>query len=111
MSIVRLIVTGGIAGKNPLLMQEYANMLNLPVSVGQVSEGPALGSAIFAAVAAGIYAGAIEAHKHMGVHEFVSYQPDPAHRAEYVALLKENHALRELAMKLNASTSPSIIDE
>ena len=81
----RLLATGGITGKNPLLMQEYANLLNRTVYVGQVSEGPALGAAIFAASAAGIYT-LEEAYEHMGVHEFVIYEPDREHRAAYEAV-------------------------
>lgn len=99
--VERLLVTGGIAGKNPLLMGEYAGILNLPVSVGQVAEGPALGAAIFAAVAAGIYENPVQAHARMGVREFVHYQPDTAHRAEYERLYRKNHALREMMIRFN----------
>ena len=49
------IVAGGLA-KNPLLMQIYADVTRLPLSVIGSEQGPALGSAIHAAVAAGAYA-------------------------------------------------------
>lgn len=97
-SVERLMITGGITGKNPLLMQEYANLLNLPVLVGQVAEGPALGAAIFASVAAGIYDTPLMAYEHMGVHEFVTYEPDAEHREAYEALYQRNHRLREAAI-------------
>lgn len=97
----RLLVTGGMAGRNPVLMNEYANLLNLPVSVGQVGEGPALGAAIFAAVAAGIYENPIEAHAHMGVREFIHYYPDRTRREEYARLYRKNHALREAMIGLS----------
>lgn len=97
----RLLVTGGIAGKNPLLMQEYANLLNLPVSVGQVAEGPALGAAIFAAVAAGIYESPVQAHARMGIRDFIEYRPETEHRAEYEALYRRNRALRENIIRFN----------
>ncbi len=99
--VKRLLVTGGIAGKNPLLMQEYANLLNLPVFAGQVAEGPALGAAIFAAVAAEIYENPVQAYGRMGVRDFVSYMPQDAHRAEYDRLYRKNHALREMLVKFN----------
>ena len=92
----RLLATGGITGKNPLLMQEYANLLNRTVYVGQTAEGPALGAAIFAAVAAGLYDTPVEAHAHMGIREFTPYEPDAVHREQYEALYMKNHKFRQL---------------
>jgi len=99
-TVNRVLATGGITGKNPLLMQEYANILNLPIYVGQVTEGPALGAAIFAAVAAGIYSTPVEAYEHMGVRDFISYTPDEAHRDVYEKLYRKNHALRVLVQEM-----------
>lgn len=98
--INRVLATGGIAGKNPLLMKEYANFLDCPVYVGQENEGPAMGSAIFAAVAAGIYSTPFEAYEHMGVHEFICYEPDKEHRNAYEELYQKNHMMRILAGKI-----------
>ncbi|MBE6883666.1 MAG: ribulokinase [Ruminococcaceae bacterium] len=95
--VERLAATGGIALKNPLLMQQYSDILNLPVDVGVVKEGPALGSAMFAAVAAGIYSSPIEAYEHMGNTKFIRYTPDEQHRAEYEEIYRRNHLLREAA--------------
>ena len=97
--ISRLRAAGGIAGKNPLLLQLYADLLGRPVEVGQVSEGPAVGSAIYAAVAAGIYATPVEAYEHIGVRDFVTCHPDEVHRADYEALWQKNHALRQSLQK------------
>lgn len=99
--VSRVLATGGITGKNPLLMQEYANILNRTILVGQFAEGPALGSAIFAAVAAGIYETPLEASRHMGVQKFTRYEPDQTHRADYEKLFRRNHALRKMTMELN----------
>ncbi len=93
--IRRLRASGGIAGKNPLLMQQYADLLGRPVEVGQVTEGPAIGSAICAAVAAGLYATPQQAYEHIGVRDFTVYTPDEAHRGEYEAIWQRNHALRQ----------------
>ncbi len=49
----RIICAGGIAEKNPLLMQIYADVLGFPLEVSGSSQACALGSAIVAAVAAG----------------------------------------------------------
>jgi L-ribulokinase len=48
------IVAGGLI-KNALLMQIYADVLNMPLTVVSSEQAPALGSAIHAAVAAGAY--------------------------------------------------------
>ncbi|MDF2563767.1 MAG: araB, partial [Massilibacillus sp.] len=45
--------SGGISQKNPMAMQIYADICNIPVKIAGSTQGPALGSAIFAAVAAG----------------------------------------------------------
>ena len=103
-SVNRILATGGITAKSPLLMQEYANLLRRQIAVGQVSEGPALGAAIFAAVAAGVYATPLEAYEHMGVHEFVCYDPDAEHAAQYESIYQRNHALRALAAQWTAHT-------
>ncbi len=92
--VTRLVATGGITEKNPVLMQQYADLLDLPVSVGQVKEGPALGAAMLAAVAAGSYPDVAAAYRRMGVRSFLTYTPDTAHRREYAAIRCRNHALR-----------------
>ena len=93
--ISRVVAAGGITQKNPLLMQEYANILHRPVAVGKIAEGPALGAAMLAAVAAGIYASLEEAFAHMGVKDMRLYTPDEAHAEAYEQLYARNHALRE----------------
>jgi L-ribulokinase len=55
--IERVISCGGIAEKNPLFMQIYADVLGYPMLIAGSPQTPALGSAIAAAVAAGAKAG------------------------------------------------------
>lgn len=81
-------------------MQEYANLLNRKILVGQVGEGPALGAAIFAAVAAGLYDTPLEAYERMGVYEFITYEPDQEHRDEYETLYEKNRRLRSVAAQM-----------
>jgi L-ribulokinase len=52
--VTEFVAAGGLL-KNAFLMQIYADVLGMPLSVIQSSQGPALGSAIHAAVAAGAY--------------------------------------------------------
>jgi L-ribulokinase len=95
-TIRRILASGGIAGKNRLLMQEYANLLHRPVQVAEVKEGPALGAALFAALAAGLFDTVREAYEHMGVQKFIIYTPDREHESAYEALYQKAHALRLL---------------
>lgn len=95
-SVKRLLAAGGIANKNPLLMQQYADLLNCSISVGQMTEGPALGAAIFAAAASGVYDSLTEAYGHMGIRDFVTYEPDLCHREAYEALYQRSHQLRQM---------------
>lgn len=99
--IERIFATGGIAYKDPFLMQQYSNIIGVPVFVGRVSEGPAVGTSIYAAVAAGIYDSPIEAFRHMGVKEFTEYYPDIEHKEEYEKIYQRNHALRLFTQVLN----------
>lgn len=81
--IKNVVACGGIPQKNPFLMQQYANILGRKISVACADEGPAMGAAIFAACAAGVYDCYIDAVKHMQVHKFIDYTPDYANLAEY----------------------------
>lgn len=96
-TVKRIVATGGIALKNPMLMKQYSDILGMPIEVGVIKEGPAMGTAMFAAVAAGIYADAEEAYKHMGTVDFVTYHPDVAHKADYEEIYRRNLLLRESA--------------
>lgn len=93
--INRLVASGGITQKNPLLMQQYADILHMPIHVGKITEGPALGSAILAAVAAGLYATPAEAWNAMGVKPDLCYLPDDAHAEAYESLYQRNSHLRQ----------------
>lgn len=100
--IGRVLATGGITEKNPLLMQEYANLLRREVLVAKTAEGPALGAAMFAAMAAGIYTSIQETYAHMGIHDFKIYKPDEIHRAAYEELYKKNKHLRNMLSGVSA---------
>ena len=98
-SVTCVRATGGAAQRNPLLMEQYASILNRTVLVGKSTEGPTRGTALYAAVAAGIYETLAEAYANMGEHEFLRYEPDTVHRAEYEALYRRNHTLREMTIQ------------
>ncbi|MBE5773001.1 MAG: ribulokinase [Clostridiales bacterium] len=84
--IENIVACGGIPQKNPFLMQQYANILGRTLRVACADEGPAMGSAIFAACAAGIYESYEEAAKHMQVRRFIDYAPDTKHKGDYSSI-------------------------
>ncbi len=92
--VTDLVAAGGLTS-NRLLMQIYADVTNRPLSIIGSAQGPALGSAIHAAVAAGAYPSVHEASAAMGrVHEAV-YRPDPDAVRAYDALYAEYRALHD----------------
>jgi L-ribulokinase len=70
------VVAGGLL-RNRFLMQIYADVLRRPLHVLGSDQGPALGSAIHAAVAAGLYPDIHAASDAMGSLERDAYTPDP----------------------------------
>ncbi|WP_369824253.1 ribulokinase [Kitasatospora sp. Root187] len=86
--VTEFIVTGGLK-KNALLMQIYADVLRRPVSLAASAQGPALGSAIHAAVAAGAHPDVRTAAAAMGRVERSAYLPDPERADAYDALFAE----------------------
>ncbi len=92
--VTELVVAGGLL-KNPLLMQIYADVTNLPLSTIVSDQGPALGSAIHAAVAAGAYTDVHAAAEVMGRSRRGVYQPIPANVEAYDALFAEYTLLHD----------------
>ena len=84
---------GGISKKNPMFMQIYADVLDREIRIARSSQNPALGSAIFGAVAAGSRAGGydrIEDAVHaMGGTSDVVYRPIPENVRIYDDLYSE----------------------
>ncbi|MGA8208760.1 MAG: ribulokinase [Nocardioidaceae bacterium] len=92
--VTELVVAGGLL-RNPLLMQIYADVTNLPLSTIGSSQGPALGSAIHAAVAAGAYPDVYAASEVMGRLDRGRYQPDPESTKAYDALYEDYRLLHD----------------
>jgi L-ribulokinase len=82
-AIDRVVCTGGIAEKNPLLMQIYADVMGRTMHVAASSQTCALGSAIVASVLAGAHPNFVEAQRAMTSLRPLSYEPDPARHAVY----------------------------
>jgi L-ribulokinase len=88
-----MVACGGLPEKNPLLMQIYADVTGRPFKVSASSQTPALGSAMFGAVAAGAQAGgyatiADASHAMARLKDRV-FEPIEANRVAYDALYRE----------------------
>ncbi|MBT9394834.1 ribulokinase [Hymenobacter sp. NST-14] len=81
--IQQVIGLGGVAKKSGFLMQTLADVLNRPIKVAESDQAPALGSAMYAAVAAGIHPSVEAAQRAMGNGFAQTYQPNPARVADY----------------------------
>jgi L-ribulokinase len=81
--IERVVCCGGIAEKNPLFMQIYADVLGHPMLLAGSPQTPALGSAISAAVVAGAHPGFEAAQEKMTSLKETRYAPDPAAQRVY----------------------------
>ncbi|MFI7130418.1 ribulokinase [Nonomuraea sp. NPDC050153] len=92
--VEEFVVAGGLL-KNRFLMQVYADVLRRPLSVIGSDQGPALGSAIHAAVAAGAYPGIQEAATAMGKRTEAAYVPDEAAADAYDRLYAEYRRLHD----------------
>jgi hypothetical protein len=97
--IERVVCCGGIAEKNDLFMQIYADVLGYPMIIAGSPQTPALGAAVSAAVAAGAEAGgyasfaaAQEAMTSIGQRQFT---PDPDARLVYDELYAIYHELHD----------------
>jgi L-ribulokinase len=82
------VCAGGIAEKNPLLMQIYADVTGCTMRVAGSAQACALGSAVVAAVIAGAHRDFPSAQKAMTTLKSVAYRPDPARRKVYDRLYR-----------------------
>ena len=91
--------SGGISQKNPMAMQIYADVIQMPVKIAGSAQGPALGAAIFGAVAAGKekggYDSVFEAARVMGKLKDVIYYPNEENSRVYDKLYQEYSILHD----------------
>ncbi len=97
--IRRVVCCGGIAEKNSLLMQIYADATGRTMQVSGSSQACALGSAVAAAVLAGKAKGGydsfLEAQEKMTSLKEISYQPNPENQKVYDRLYRLYHELHD----------------
>jgi L-ribulokinase len=82
-SFDEVVASGGIPKKSPYVMQVLSNVLNIPVKVAQSDQAGALGAAMFASCAGGVYGSVKEAQQKMGSGFVKTYHPEPERSAHY----------------------------
>ena len=92
---VREITVAGGLLKNPVLMQIYADVTRRSLNLIGSDQGPALGAAMHAAVAAGAYPDIRAASKAMGKVRRDVYVPEPAGSEAYDPLYAEYSTLHD----------------
>ncbi len=88
-----VIAVGGVAKKNPFVMQIVADVLNMPIKVAISDQTCALGSAMAASVAACVHKDIPAAQKAMGRGFEREYVPDPERARKYESLFRKYKSL------------------
>ncbi|MBC7353713.1 MAG: ribulokinase, partial [Thermogutta sp.] len=87
-AVKEVINCGGIAEKNPFVMQVYADVCNRPMKISRSAQTCALGAAIFGAVVGGAYKSVEQAQRRMTGVKPTVYRPRKAAAAVYARLYK-----------------------
>jgi len=93
--IDRIINCGGIAEKNPLVMQVYADVTNRTMHVSRSAQTCALGAAIAGAVVGGAHSSVAQAQRAMTGVKSKPYKPNPKAHAIYAELYPLYRALHD----------------
>ena len=97
--IDQLFAAGGIADKDAFMMQIYSDVTNMEIRISGSAQAPALGSAMFGAVAAGKARGGfdtiVEAAEKLGKVKDIVYKPIPENVAAYNKLYEEYKQLHD----------------
>ena len=98
-SVNELYAAGGIAQKDEMMMQIYADVTNRKIRISASAQAPALGSAMFGAVAAGSprggYDSIVDAAKAMTKVLDRVYRPIPENVEIYEKLYQEYRILHD----------------
>ena len=105
--IQRVVCAGGIAEKNPLLMQIYADVTGCTMLVAGSSQACALGAAVTAAVLAGEHPNFATAQARMTSLKPLRYVPKPAARKTYDQLYRLYRQLHDSFGGVNRSADLS----
>jgi len=93
--IEQVIACGGLAERNPLIMQVYADITGRPMRVAKSGQACALGAAMFGAVAGGEFKKVEDAREKMSGFKNIIYMPNPENRKVYDELYKLYRTLHD----------------
>jgi L-ribulokinase len=91
-----IVACGGLPERNKLLMQIYADVLGREIEVGASKQAPALGAAMFGALAGGAYHSISETSEHMARESSESFAPSAEAHEVYNQLYSEYVRLHDL---------------
>lgn len=108
-----LIGLGGVARKSPYIMQVMANVLGMPIRIHRSEQTCALGAAMFAATASGVYKSVEEAMHEMGQGFDLNYEPEAGaasiYTSRYDAYKRQGAFLEKGYVKHETSTAGIIL--
>jgi L-ribulokinase len=87
--------SGGLAQKNPLLMQIYSDVLQRPIRIGAAGQSSAFGAAMWGAVAGGLHRDIHAAARRMAKQSTKTYMPDKSNARIYDRLYAEYSRLHD----------------
>jgi L-ribulokinase len=93
------IAIGGIPRKSPFVMQVLADVLDMAIEVPSGEQPVALGAAMFAATAAGLYPRIEDAQRAMSAGIEITYHPDRERATLYASLYRDYLALGHFVEK------------
>ncbi|MBR6708887.1 MAG: ribulokinase, partial [Clostridia bacterium] len=93
--VTNICAAGGIAQKDEMMMQIYADVLDREIQIAGTTQAAARGSAIYAAVAAGIYPDVSTAAKKLATPNVKVYRPIRENVAAYETLYTEYKTLHD----------------
>lgn len=92
-AVERIYAVGGISKKSKFVMQTLCDVLKMPISVVRSEQACALGAAMYAAVAAGLYPSISEAQRAMLSGFSDEYLPNPERGEVYDVLYQRYKAV------------------
>ena len=94
-AIKNVCAAGGIAQKDEMMMQIYADVLNRPIRIAGTKQACARGAAISATVAAGCYPDIFTACSALALPDYCTYFPNEENSKAYATLFAEYKTLHD----------------